>query len=154
LLNMSKDGWFAVDHGIGAFAFGVDRRLLSGLVSTYLDRHVGTSADGLPAICYTDAWERPQRLGHLIHWERDDQGRDLWLESLLVLIAPAGKLSPIQIRLAVEPRVRLARSMADRDDPRGKRQFLDLVKHIPREHLPEDLADTIRAAHPERPERD
>lgn len=137
IANLMGAGYVAVPHDIPATAFGADRK--DSPVSTYLDRYEGVSM-GRRVVYYSEAWRRPQRIGHLVSWEYDRPGWLAFLQSCLNLVSPDG-LVQVQIDLAVAPLVRQIRAAQDREDSRGRRRLGLLLKNAPMEHLPADLAD-------------
>lgn len=141
---LSGQGYVPVPHDRPAVAFGIERTTPDP--STYLDVYDGIGPSGEPVEYYCDAWRRPHTLGHTLRWEADEQGRDEWLAGLVDLIGMDGKWSDDQIAIAIDPVVTKARSLLDRDDPRGKRMLAIAVRHLPAEHVPDDLKAAYREA--------
>lgn len=128
-------GYHSIPHDRPAVAFGVQRQPYP---STYIAEYRGVDQKGRPVTHYTDAWRRPQSIGHLTTWELDSDGYDDWLEGCLEIVSPDGLL-PVQIDLAIGPVLHNARRLLDRDDQRGKRLLREQVLHLPADLVPDDL---------------
>jgi hypothetical protein len=142
--NMIANGYQPVPHDMACEAFGQSRA--GSPVSTYLDRYEGVSG-GRGVVYYSDAWHRPRQLGHLTSWEHDRDGWKAFLARCLDIVSPNG-LVDLQVQLAVAPVLRRIRAAQDRDDARGRRMLLQLLSHLPAEHVPSDLADLVEESQP------
>ena len=124
------------DFAPDALAFGVPRSAHGGQkMAVYVDRYDGITALGVPAVEYRHAWERPLQLGHLVQWERDDDGRTAYLERALIEIANNGQPAhKAQIKLATGALVARIELEGRSQTPRAAIMVRSLVAHLPDEY--------------------
>lgn len=143
VLRMQSQGFIAIPHDFPASAFGAQRSV--DPISTYLDRYEGIDAMGRPCVYYTDAWERPESLGHLIHWKRDKVGRDAFLVAALMALTGINVLSAVQIQIATTPLIDSIRSLFRARGLDAARHLGERIAHLPPGHIPPDVARIARA---------
>lgn len=139
--QLVRQGYVQIPHDrLPCVAFGQSRE--NARHSVYLERHEGVDLDGRPAVQWTTAWTRYARLGHMSIPEHDHEGKDRFLEqAMLDLVCKDGKLSEVQIGMAIRPVVDRIHAEASNDTPRARRLIADMAAHLPREHTP----DSVRA---------
>lgn len=136
IMTLRRQGYQEISHDTPAVAFGADRVNVAD--STYLDRYTGQDGQGRSVVYWADAWERPQALGHIIYWERDQEGRDQWLEAQLLRLS-GGALSEVQIRLATEPLIASIRSIWRTHGAKAAQRVKEQLGHLPADRIPADL---------------
>ena len=142
--DLIRQGYVAMPHGfLPAVAFGLSRA--GSQHSTYLDMHSGHDLAGNPVVKWTDAWTRPLRLGHIVEWEQDEEGRDAFLIAAWVKLCNADQpLSKLQVRIATRPLISRIESEANQSSERSRLLISQLAAQLPAEHYTESVRQILR----------
>jgi len=142
--QLKSQGYAEIPHGFAADSACFDADRTTAEHSTYLAMWSGIDIDGRPATRWTDAWERPVQLGHIVQWERDEVGRDAFLVRALAEIANRGAaLSAAQIRLATKPLIDRIHSEANRASERSRLLIMQCARHLPAAHIPASVRQIL-----------
>ena len=147
-LQLQGLGYTEIPHDFPAVAFGAQRVPGPGVVSSYLDEHQARTSLGRAGRAvkhYTDCWTRPERLGHMVDWVKDHEGRDSFLSEALIQIGNKGRaLTDTQIRIATTPILRKLGQLLSTDTAHSRRIFLQTVAHVPDEYLTNEFREAHR----------
>ncbi len=147
-LQLQGLGYTEIPHDFPAVAFGAQRVPGPGVVSSYIDEHQARTSLGRGGRLvkhYTDCWTRPERLGHLVDWVRDDEGRDAFLAEALIQLGNKGRpLTETQIKIATTPILRKLGQLLSTDTAHSRRIFLQTVAHLPDEYMTHEFREAHR----------
>ena len=150
--QLQKQGYVEVSHGFAPDSPCFDGDRNNAEHSTYLAKWSGLDIEGRPATKWTDAWERPVQLGHIVQWERDEVGRDAFLVRALMEVANGGQpLTAAQIRLATAPIINRIHSEANRATERSRLLIMQCARHLPTEHIPDSVRQILQRQEIEMP---
>lgn len=143
--QLGKLGYIEIPHNFAPDAACFDSDRAGAEHSTYLQRWVGVDIEGRPAVRWSDAWERPMQLGHIVQWERDEVGRDAFLVRALMEVVNRGQpLSDAQVKLATQPLISRIHAEANRATERSRLIIMQCARHLPTEHIPTSVHQILK----------